>query len=68
MSAAPKRNCAHILYQSFDYSSTAACAAAKFSLFIRDSKGLCKLFVSQNFLFHNYREMRFYFRFSSNNS
>ena len=37
--------------KSDNYSSTAACAAAKFSLFIRDSKGLCKLFVSQNFYF-----------------
>ena len=50
MSAAPKGNCARFYRESHDYSSTAACAAAKFSLFIRDSKGLCKLFVSQYFL------------------
>ena len=65
MSATPKQELrSNLLVASFDYSSTAAWAAAKFSLFIRDSEGLCKHFVSQNFSFLDYREMRFYFRFS----
>ena len=47
----PKRTGPFHYIREFIYSSTAACAAAKYSLFIRDSERLCMRFVSQFFEF-----------------
>ncbi len=42
----PKRTGPFHYIREFNYSSTAACAAAKFSLFIRVLRMRCKLFAS----------------------